>query len=282
MDYWREKVLVVTLLLLFSAVAFAQTVFINEFHYDNTGADENEFVEIAGPVGTDLTDWDLEFYNGSNGQRVSPILNLSGTIADDSNGFGFIAFLRSGIQNDTEAIALVDPDGTVVQFISYEGTVTATNGSANGMTSVDIGVSESSSTPVGRSLQLGGFGTRYEHFYWQEESDETPDLINNNQTFGAETTSPTAITDLHNASSVKVTVSDAQSGIGVIKVEAITGGMVTVDIDGTVLSAIDDEFTPPNPITPVQLTFEGASGDKVRLRITDKQGNSIIQFLDIF
>ena len=28
------------------------TVFINEIHYDNTGADAGEFIEIAGPAGT--------------------------------------------------------------------------------------------------------------------------------------------------------------------------------------------------------------------------------------
>src|SRR5688572_32326239 len=31
------------------------SVFINEVHYDNTGTDTGEFLEIAGPGGTDLT-----------------------------------------------------------------------------------------------------------------------------------------------------------------------------------------------------------------------------------
>ena len=31
------------------------SVFINEFHYDNTSTDEREFIEIAGPAGTDLS-----------------------------------------------------------------------------------------------------------------------------------------------------------------------------------------------------------------------------------
>ena len=29
------------------------TVFINEIHYDNTGTDAGEFIEIAGPAGTE-------------------------------------------------------------------------------------------------------------------------------------------------------------------------------------------------------------------------------------
>ena len=45
----------------------AQTVFINEIHYDNAGGDVGEGVEVAGPAGTDLTGWTIEFYNGANG-----------------------------------------------------------------------------------------------------------------------------------------------------------------------------------------------------------------------
>ena len=39
-------------------------VWINEFHYDNggpnNGADVNEFIEIAGLAGTDLTGWKIQ------------------------------------------------------------------------------------------------------------------------------------------------------------------------------------------------------------------------------
>ncbi|MGI9240203.1 MAG: endonuclease, partial [Verrucomicrobiales bacterium] len=40
----------------------AQAVFINELHYDNSGADTNEGLEIAGPAGTDLSAYRLVFY----------------------------------------------------------------------------------------------------------------------------------------------------------------------------------------------------------------------------
>jgi len=30
-------------------------VYINEFHYDNAGTDVGEFLEVAGPAGTDLS-----------------------------------------------------------------------------------------------------------------------------------------------------------------------------------------------------------------------------------
>ena len=40
---------------------FCQEVFINEFHYDNSGADVNEFVEVAGTAGTNLAQYELIF-----------------------------------------------------------------------------------------------------------------------------------------------------------------------------------------------------------------------------
>ncbi|MEN9063587.1 ExeM/NucH family extracellular endonuclease [Ponticoccus litoralis] len=59
----------------------------------------------------------------------------------------------NGLQNGApDGIALVN-DGTLVEFLSYEGSFTATEGAAAGVTSTDIGVSESSGTPLGFSLQ---------------------------------------------------------------------------------------------------------------------------------
>lgn len=50
------------------ASCWASHLFINEFHYDNIGGDTNEQVEIAGPAGTVLQNWQLVFYNGHNGE----------------------------------------------------------------------------------------------------------------------------------------------------------------------------------------------------------------------
>ena len=113
-------------------------------------------------------------YNGGNG---APYVteNLSGVIANQNNGFGTISFNISGIQNGgADGVALVDAYGNVVQFLSYEGTLTATSGVASGLTSIDIGVSETSSTQVGESLQLAGSGSSYEDFTWQSASNDTP------------------------------------------------------------------------------------------------------------
>ncbi len=164
----------------------SQSTFINEIHYDNTSTDVNEAIEIAGAAGTDLTGWTLVLYNGSN-SSVYNTINLSGTITDQQNGFGTVIEVlpANGLQNGApDGIALVDNSNTVVQFLSYEGVFTATNGPASGLTSTDIGVSESSSTPVGASLQLSGTGTVATDFVWEVTTANTYGAVNTNQVLG--------------------------------------------------------------------------------------------------
>ncbi len=172
------------------AQAASTPVFINEVHYDNTGMDINEFVEIAGPVGTNLTGWSIICYNGSTGLAYNT-QNLSGTIPNAGGGFGFVKIAISGMQNGSpDGIALFDA-ATLVQFLSYEGAFTAADGPANGTNSIDIGVSEIFSNPIGNSLQLAGNGSVYEDFAWANAGPETPAALNNGQSFVAGNTPPT-------------------------------------------------------------------------------------------
>lgn len=147
-------------------------VFINEINYDPAGADTNETIEIAGLAGTDLSGWCIVLYNGNGGVAYAATggstsgIALSGVIADQNNGFGTVSVAASGLQNGApDGFALVDNLGRVVQFLSYEGTFTATDGPAAGMTSIDIGVAQDGD-PVGTSLQLTGTGSSYEDFTW--------------------------------------------------------------------------------------------------------------------
>ena len=146
------------------------SVRITEIHYDNDGTDTGEAVEITGPAGTSLDGWTLVLYNGSSSQlKPYDDVPLSGTLADACNGEGstVLTFPSNGIQNGgPDGLALVDGAGTVVEFISYEGTLTPVEGPATGMTSTDIGVRETSSTPVGHSLQRTNAG-------WQEPAPST-------------------------------------------------------------------------------------------------------------
>ena len=181
----RTAGILLGLFVFFIAPIQAQTtVFINEIHYDNTGTDEGEEIEIAGPAGTDLTGWEIILYNGSNG-TVYDTDALAGTIPDDGSGFGFVtvAYPSNGIQNGSPDGIVLSDGVNVIQFLSYEGELTATDGIANGMTSTDIGVSETSSTPIGNSLQLMGTGSMYEDFTWAAEIASNFGSVNDSQTF---------------------------------------------------------------------------------------------------
>jgi hypothetical protein len=170
------------------------SVFINEIHYDNDGADTGERIEIAGPAGTDLTGWSLVRYNGSNGLVYStPAANnvLSGVLEDQGGGFGtaVVSYPANGLQNGApDGIALVDALGAVVQFLSYEGAMTAADGPAAGMTSTDIGVAQAGSEPAGSALQLTGTGTEYTAFTWiATAASNTFGTPNTGQSFGGDT-----------------------------------------------------------------------------------------------
>jgi len=158
-------------------------VWINELHYDNSGVDVGEFVEVAGRAGESLNDWMLLGYDGTTGLYYG-IARLSGTIPNQQNGFGTVAVDFPGLQNGSpDGIALVTPAGLVMQFVSYEGAFTAIGGAAHGRSSVDIGVSQSGSTAAGLSLQLGGTGNRYSQFTWQTVLTNTKGQKNLNQVF---------------------------------------------------------------------------------------------------
>ncbi len=129
-------------------------VYVSEFHYDNDGGDTGEFIEVTGPAGADLTDWSLVLYNGANGEAYKTI-SLSGTIDNENGTEGAVSFSATGLQNgEPDGLALVNPLGEVVEFLSYEGYFDATDGPAAGMSSTDVGVSEPGNTPIGESLQL--------------------------------------------------------------------------------------------------------------------------------
>ena len=50
------------------ATAAEPTVpFISEFHYDNTGTDAGEFVEVQVPAGASTAGWSIVLYNGTGG-----------------------------------------------------------------------------------------------------------------------------------------------------------------------------------------------------------------------
>jgi uncharacterized protein len=232
------------------------TVFINEIHYDNIGADTGEAIEIAGPAGTDLTGWSIVRYNGSTPASgvvyTSPSAaeTLSGTIPDSGNGFGFVEinYPVDGIQNGgNDAIALVNSTSQVVQFLGYEGVQVASNGPASGLTSTDIGVTEGAATPVSFSLQLSGTGTTYQDFAWQAAAAETFGAVNTNQSFGSTEAAPSVVAvvptngapNIAADSSITVSFSEAVDvAAGAINVECPAGTSVATNVAASNVTSV--------------------------------------------
>ena len=164
--------------------ASAQVIWVNEFHYDNAAADLGEFVELAVPSSFNaLSTATLTLYNGNDGASYDSHTLDTFTVGGTLGGYTFYSKLITGIQNGAPDGFAVDVSGTVLQFLSYEGTFAATSGPAVGLNSVNIGVSESDpGTPVGSSLGLSGTGSSYADFTWTVFAINTPGLINTGQT----------------------------------------------------------------------------------------------------
>ena len=170
-------------------------IWINEFHYDNTGGDVGEFVEVIDPTAfTALGDLTLSLYNGADNELYGS--NDTFTLADFTPGAmtaeGFTIYSLSlpanGLQNGSpDGLSLTHTTAGVLQALSYEGVVgPALDGPATGATFTDIGVDEPGSTAIGLSLQLGGSGNSYTDFTgWQSPLGETPGALNANQTLTA-------------------------------------------------------------------------------------------------
>ena len=145
-----------TAALILSAGAAAQNaVRVSEIHYDNAGTDAGEAIEVSAPAGTDLTGWQVVLYNGSGGASYRTD-TLAGEVPAtcDTRGVLVINYASNGIQNGApDGVALVDNNGALIEFLSYEGTFAATNGPATGITSIDIGVLQNGSEPLGQSAK---------------------------------------------------------------------------------------------------------------------------------
>jgi predicted extracellular nuclease len=250
------------------ATAAGPPVFINEIHYDNTSTDVGEAFEIAGPAGTDLTGWSVVLYNGATGLSYNTI-SLSGSIPNQQSGFGTVveSLPTNGIQNGSpDGLALLD-GSNVVEFLSYEGTFTAGNGPAAGITSTDIGVAESGSTPAGDSLQKTGTGSMGGDFTWAAAQSSTFGGVNTGQTFTGGSTGPVpgdlVITEvMQDPNSVSDTFGEW------FEVRNVSGS--DIDIDGWTIS---DNGTDTHEIDNGGALLVPAAGVVVLGRSTDTAAN---------
>ncbi len=178
-----------------TAGAAPADIFLNEFHYDNTGTDQGEFIEVvAGPGFTgDFSEIDVLLYNGSNG-KVYRTLNLGSsefTRTTTPNEFNlFVAGFSDFIQNGPDGIAMVNRvTRQVIEFISYEGSFVATDGIAAATVppsaSTNIGVSQTGTEAVGTSAlgRIGSGGIRTDFTWAKIAGSHSKGAVNASQNF---------------------------------------------------------------------------------------------------
>ncbi|WP_457651676.1 T9SS type A sorting domain-containing protein [Rhodocaloribacter sp.] len=234
----HRGLLILAFLLLVSLPARAQNAWINEFHYDNAGADTGEFVEViiedAGSFA--LSDFTVTLYNGNNSSVYGTHDLDTFTSGDVAAGFTVFSKLISGIQNGAPDGLALDYQGTLIEFICYEGTFTASGGVADGVTCTDVGVSESGSTPAGESLQRTGTGATGADFAWTGPSDDSPGAVNDGQTLA-----PAACSDPGTVPMWDGTITILPGGLGEVPMTSGVGfGAFALDLGASSNIALID------------------------------------------
>ncbi len=130
---------------------------LNEIHYDNGGQDIDEFLEILVAPGYEgpASEVDILLYNG-NGGTLYGQHSLASFSHDQTfpSGYRLYSKLIPRIQNGPDGIAIV-AQGEVRDFLSYEGTFTATDGPASRRVSENIGVVQANPVPAPGMGSLG-------------------------------------------------------------------------------------------------------------------------------
>ena len=151
-------------------------IFINEITY----VGEVERVTIANPNRKDLIGYKVALY-AENATEITSTDALTST----NDQFKTVDVSTSG-RGLPKAVALVNGSNEVVQFLSINGQITATDGEANGETSVSIAtVNDDENGQYHFSLQLRGTGFYYDSFSWSDHTvaEEVTNQQNPNQKF---------------------------------------------------------------------------------------------------
>lgn len=152
--------------LFFPICLFSQPAWINEFHYDNVGADTLEFVEVVVDLSDSILLSEIRFdiYNGLNG-KTNFNQTLDQWVPGDTLGNFALFHQLISIQNGPEGFALSD-SASLFEFICFEDSFAAVDGPALGHMGELVPVEEGNSTPSGMSLSRSGYGDSTVFFTW--------------------------------------------------------------------------------------------------------------------
>lgn len=229
-------------LVFMTSITFGQ-LFINEIDYNQPGTDTGEFIEIAGPAGT-YNAVTVELINGNNDSEYYTANIGTITLTDEAGGYGFFVIGSTGMGTDIEIspgqygwLQNGDPDGillkiagSIVDAVSYAGTMDDTEGSPMEEAGIDYG------TPPDSSIsRIGVNGSPWEF------TAITIGAINTNQTFDPNVNYPPSANagpDQSVESGATVTLdgtgsSDADGTITAYLWEQTSGSTVTLTGAGT-------------------------------------------------
>jgi DNA/RNA endonuclease G (NUC1)/PKD repeat protein len=214
----------------------------SEIHYDNLGTDAGEAIEVEGPRNAVLTGWSIVLYDGGTGANFGTAyatVPLTGTLTGTCNARGVISLDFAQIQNGSpDGFALVNEQGELVEFLSYEGSFSATAGPAFGKgASRDIGQVEPG-TEAGTSLQrsedgrtwtkVGGKKPSFGYVNSCPDNPDAPDLsISFTGRLPSDPPIPVGFQDQLFAN---------KTGTTVATWEALTPDLATIDARGVVTS----------------------------------------------
>lgn len=134
--------LLLMMLICYVSNGSSQQVYLNEIRSNDESTDDGEFIEIIGPAGTDLGNWQIEHYNGSGGDLIFSYTIPEGTLIPDDGvtditgqQIGFIVIKRTdhtvanydlewgttSLQNGPDGILLRNSSGERIQALSWNG-----------------------------------------------------------------------------------------------------------------------------------------------------------------
>ena len=158
--------------------SFGQDIFFNEVKYEAPNGEQ--FLEVAGPTGDDITGWQIILYDSLAAPYDTITLDEEFPETQACNGI-IIVDVPVLFTTPGSGMALVNEQGQLVQYLTYGEETTGTSGIINGVTSENIGTQLDS---IG-SLQLTGVGEEYDDFTWNLLDAPTPDTVNIDQTFNS-------------------------------------------------------------------------------------------------
>ena len=149
---------------IFISINFLQAQFrINEFAYDCDVNDDNEIVEvrIENSFTGNLSDLSVNLYNGNGGTSYNSETLDMFTVGTNDGTYTYYTWVPSSLQNGAPDGLSLANQGTLIEFLSYEGTFAGVGGPADGVTSTDVGVEQTNSTTCDMTIQRSADGTTW-------------------------------------------------------------------------------------------------------------------------